>query len=382
MGKTYKTVEEYVIGETGKDMTGMSKQETQNAESAFAGYKQKNNLQNIYDSAVANMDKNLQTDQRTAYFNNEKLMKYLPNNLKVQGLQGNVGAMNQAYIDANNSYQTNLNALTQNYNQTKTNMLNDYNTNVLKIDESVRQEQNQNNKYWQDVQNALEAEKRANTREDKLIADERAREDKLIADENTREDSANLLNYASQLIGDFASTLTPDENGKYSAEDIQKIKSFVEENNLYEGLSDNDKNMLDMAIAGFIQMDYTEQFEYDTNKQSTSAKDKAVNQYGVSNDAEQINSANANVYSFGKHNGTGKGTEQDSYVNDILSLADSGQIPNGKVIDFNYGAGKSSNYIFIDGYWFKTDKKADYNNKNYSVLQKFSATGKPNHRQR
>ena len=371
MGKTYKTVEEYVIGETGKDMTEMSKQETQNAESAFAGYKQKNNLQNIYDSAVANMDKNLQTDQRTAYFNNEKLMKYLPNNLKVQGLQGNVGAMNQAYIDANNSYQTNLNTLTQNYNQTKTNMLNDYNTNVLKIDESVRQEQNQNNKYWQDVQNALDAEQRANEREDKLIADERA-----------REDSKNLLESSMGLLSDFTSTLTPNEDGKYSAEDIAKIKAFIKENNLYEGLTDNQKRMFDMAIAGFIQMDYTEQFEYDTNKQSTSAKDKAVKQYGVSNDAEQINSANANVYSFGKHNGTGKGTEQDSYVNDILSLADSGQIPNGTVIDFNYGAGKSSNYIFIDGHWFKTDKKADYNNKNYSVLQKFRATGRPNHRQR
>lgn len=244
MGKTYKTVEEYVIGETGKDMTGMSKQETQNAESAFAGYKQKNNLQNIYDSAVANMDKNLQTDQRTAYFNNEKLMKYLPNNLKVQGLQGNVGAVNQAYIDANNNYQTNLNTLAQNYNQTKTNMLNDYNTNILKIDESVRQEQNENNKYWQDVQNALDAEKRAYEREDKLIADA-----------NMREDSNNLLESAMGLLGDFTSTLTPNEDGKYSAEDIAKIKAFVKENNLYEGLTDNQKRMFDMAIAGFIQMD-------------------------------------------------------------------------------------------------------------------------------
>lgn len=246
MGKTYKTVEEYLIGETGKDMTGMSKQETQNAESAFAGYKQKNNLQNIYDSAVANMDKNLQTDQRTAYFNNEKLMKYLPNNLKVQGLQGNVGAMNQAYIDANNSYQTNLNALTQNYNQTKTNMLNDYNTNVLKIDESVRQEQNQNNKYWQDVQNALDAEQRANTREDKLIADERAREDKLLADERAREDSKDLLNSKIERLGEFISQFTPNDNGEYTESDYKKITEFI--SGLDEGLNDSDKALLTEEI--------------------------------------------------------------------------------------------------------------------------------------
>lgn len=358
MGKTYKTVEEYVIGETGKDMTGMSKQETKNAESAFAGYKQKNNLQNIYDSAVANMDKNLQTDQRTAYFNNEKLMKYLPNNLKVQGLQGNVGAVNQAYIDANNNYQTNLNTLAQNYNQTKTNMLNDYNTNILKIDESVRQEQNQNNKYWQDVKNALDAEKRAYEREDKLIADDIA-----------REDSKNLLESAMGLLGDFTSTLTPNEDGKYSAEDIAKIKAFVEENNLYEGLTDNQKRMFDMAIAGFIQMDETTQSEYDANKQATSAKDVAVNQYGVSSDAEQINSANADVYSFGDFVGTGKGdSNQDKMVNEILNFAKQGKIDNGTVVDFNYGAGKASCFIYVDGYWYKTDRKADYNWQNYDRI--------------
>lgn len=371
MGKTYSNLDEYLLGETGKNSTDMTKQEVQNAESAFAGYKQKNNLQNIYESAVSSLDKNLQTDQRTAYFNNEKLMKYLPNELKVQGIQGNVGANNQAYIDANNNYQTNLNALTQNYNQTKTNMLNDYNTNVLKIDESVRQEQNENNRYWQDIQNSLDAEQRANDRDDELIAKE----------ENIN-NSANQLSTAIGLIGDFASTLTPNENGEYSAEDIQKIKDFIEQHGLYDGLTESDKKLLDMALAGYIQMDETAQSEYDANKQATSAKDTAVNQYGVSNDAEQINSANADVYSFGKHNGTGKGTEQDSYVNDILSLANNGQIPNGTVIDFNYGAGKSANYIFIDGHWFKTDKKADYDNKNYSVLKKFSASGKPIRRQR
>ena len=358
MKKTYNNLDEYALGELGKEVSTLNSQEKQNAESAFAGYKQKNNLQTIYDSAVKDLDKNLQTEQRTAYFNNEKLMKYLPNSLKVQGLQGNVGAVNQAYIDANNSYQTNLNALTQNYNQTKTNMLNDYNTNVLKIDESVRQEQNQNNKYWQDVQNALDAEQRANTREDKLIADE-----------NAREDSANLLNYASQLIGDFASTLTPDENGKYSAEDIQKIKSFVEENNLYEGLSDNDKNMLDMALAGYIQMDESEQNKRNEELKDSSAKDVAVSNFGVSEDAEGINNSTADVYSFGKFAGTGKGDSgQDLMVKSLLKSAKSGKIKNGTVVDFNYGAGSANNYIFIDGYWFKTDRKAQYNWNNYHEL--------------
>lgn len=347
MKKTYNNLDEYALGELGKEVSTLNSQEKQNAESAFAGYKQKNNLQTIYDSAVKDLDKNLQTEQRTAYFNNEKLMKYLPNSLKVQGLQGNVGAVNQAYIDANNSYQTNLNALTQNYNQTKTNMLNDYNTNVLKIDESVRQEQNQNNKYWQDIQNSLDAEQRA----------------------NDREDSANLLNYASQLVGDFASTLTPDENGKYSAEDIQKIKSFVEENNLYEGLSDNDKNMLDMALAGYIQMDESEQNKRNEELKDSSAKDMAVSNFGVSEDAEGINNSSADVYSFGKFAGTGKGdSAQDLMVKSILESAKSGKIENGTVVDFNYGAGSAKNYIFIDGYWFKTDRKAQYNWNNYHEL--------------
>lgn len=319
MGKTYKNVDEYLLETTGKVSSDMTKQEMQNVESAFAGYKQKNNLQDIYESAVSSLDKNLQTDQRTAYFNNEKLMKYLPNELKVQGLQNNVGAVNQAYIDANNNYQTNLNALTKNYNESKTNMLNDYNTNVLKIDESVRKEQNENNKYWQELQDKLDAEQRANDRDDELIAKE----------ENIN-NSANQLSTAIGLIGDFASTLTPNENGEYSAEDIEKIKDFIEKHSLYDGLSENDKKLLDMALAGYIQEESD-----DVMGDENSYKNNKGEKFTITGDESTLNIA------FGK-GFTDK--VKTLLINNFGSLK---SVPNGYVIEGSNQTFKDKNTYLV-----------------------------------
>ena len=43
-------------------------------------------------------------------------------------------------------------------------------------------------------------------------------------------------------------------------------------------------------------------------------------------------------------------------------------IKDGTIIDLNYGNGKADNYVYINGYWFKTSKNANYDYKNYKTL--------------
>lgn len=340
MTKKYNNVDEYALDVEGKTFSELNDREKANTESAFAGYLQKNNLQETYDSAIKELDSDLQSNQRTAYFNNEKIMKYLPNNLKVQGLQNNIGAQNQAYIDANNSYQTNLNTITQDYNKNKTTMLNDYNTNIMAIDESVRQEQKVNNEKYDQIE-----------REDSLLQKEVDRENDIALTDSQR---VNLDAYYQSLIGD---------DGKISNTDYQNLAKYAEE--LSVNLSDSGKTQINSLLDGYkvVVRDKKEQEEIDNAKAEQDAKDYVVENYGVSSETPAIKSSTADVYSFGKFTDTGTGEGyQDAYVNEVLNMAKS----NGLIVDFNWGAGKSANYIYYNGYWFKTDKKAifDYKDSN------------------
>ena len=49
--KNYNNVDEYLKDTTGKDSSGMNAQQLQNAESDLSAYRQKNMLQQTYDSA-------------------------------------------------------------------------------------------------------------------------------------------------------------------------------------------------------------------------------------------------------------------------------------------------------------------------------------------
>ena len=92
---------------------------------------------------------------------------------------------------------------------------------------------------------------------------------------------------------------------------------------------------------------------------------------GISNNSAKVTSF---VGSKGKHfrdQGTGKG-EQDKYVQTIIDMAKSGKLKNGDVVNMDYGKQQSGNgnYVYYDGVWYKTDKKADINSENY--LEKFA----------
>lgn len=347
MGKKYNKVDEYALDVEGKTFSELNDREKANTESAFAGYLQKNNLQETYDSAIKELDSNLQSNQRTAYFNNEKIMKYLPNNLKVQGLQNNVGAQNQAYIDANNSYQTNLNAITQDYNKNKTTMLNDYNTNALAIDESVRQEQKANNEKFDQID----------------------RENDIALTDTQR---VNLETYYQSLIGD---------DGKISSADYQNLAKYAEE--LSANLSDLGKSHMTSMLDGYKkavrgekeQEDLENSQAYNKYKTGVGVEDgvKVHHQVGggfslapgekvkiiEGDEGLDVNEfyRRANISGSGGLN-SGESGFMGSEKQHSLAIArgaKAGLISNGTIVDTNKGNGQKL-WIYLNGKFYRIER--------------------------
>lgn len=57
---------------------------------------------------------------------------------------------------------------------------------------------------------------------------------------------------------------------------------------------------------------------------------------------------------FGTFAGSGVGGKQDSLVEDILTAAQEGRIPNGTYVNFNYGGGDGGIYVYINGLFYPT----------------------------
>ena len=347
MGKKYNKVDEYALDVEGKTFSELNDREKANTESAFAGYLQKNNLQETYDSAIKELDSNLQSNQRTAYFNNEKIMKYLPNNLKVQGLQNNVGAQNQAYIDANNSYQTNLNAITQDYNKNKTTMLNDYNTNALAIDESVRQEQKANNEKFDQID----------------------RENDIALTDSQR---VNLDTYYQSLIGD---------DGKISSADYQNLAKYAEE--LSANLSDSGKSHMTSMLDGYRkavraekeQEDLENYQTYNKYKTGVGVEDGVKVHHQVGGEFSLAPGEKVKIiegdegmgvdefYRRAKISGSGglnggeagfMGSEKQHSIA-IAEGAKAGIISNGTIVDTNKGNGQKL-WIYLNGKFYRIER--------------------------
>lgn len=296
-----------------------------NNNSALSAYYQKNFLEETYTKANEDLNKNLENQQRSAYFNNEKILKYLPNNLKVNGLQNNTGVSNQAYLDANNNYQNNLNTINNNYQTNKSTLENTYNENMLKVDDNYNNAlvTNKTN-YWNDVTNKNNA----------------------------------IINMQKDLE-DQASNYINDYNIGYTEEGVNKLKEYVKT----QDLPDDVKSQLEAYIDN--------NFNISTEDEISEAEwgSKLQTNYGVTEDTTVIDNNSAGTYSFGEFNGTGEGKKQDTYITTVIQMAKDGKIANGTVVNFNYGAGKKANYVYANGKWYKTSNTATYDYKDYLSQQ-------------
>lgn len=111
------------------------------------------------------------------------------------------------------------------------------------------------------------------------------------------------------------------------------------------------------AESLLLQSDWAIIDNYNANKNNmqsaTPASDSIKKMYGV--EGNGILAATANEEDFGKYFDTGKeGTNQYNLVRDILKAAKEGRIPNGTYVNFNFGAGNATFYVYYNGYFYPT----------------------------
>lgn len=215
MSTKFKDAKEFYKAQNGEDVDyeSLSGLEKANNETALSAYNQKNFLEETYGKALQEAETAKLNQERSAYFQNQKLLKYLPQNLKQQGF-GGLGVSNQAYLDANNNYNNTLANINSDYNTNKNNLMQNYNQGVLEIEENTK------------------AEKRANE-----------------ADFYTR--SQNSYNDIYANLGNMLNSFETNGSGKYEESDMQKLKDYVEK---YGNNLDKDyKNMLNAYIESLAE---------------------------------------------------------------------------------------------------------------------------------
>lgn len=286
-------------------------------------------LDTTYNNNLQQLNNNLENDKRQAYFNQQKILKYLPNNLKANGLQNNIGATSQAYLDANNNYMNQLAQINQNYNQNKNTLSDIYNTNKNTLTDT----------YNRDILGFA------------------------------RESAENLENVYKPNIAERASYFNLNEYGKFNQEDIDKLYDYVDKEATL--LSESDKD----ALRAYIANNYQVASQDEINDYTW--KNRLVTNYGVSTDDTGIDNSIAGVLSFGKFNDTGKGSKngakQDPYVLSILEKARKGEVPNGTIVNMNYGKGTPANFVYYNGKWYKTNNSATYTYKDWESGKSFNS---------
>lgn len=279
-----------------------------NQETKLSAYNKKNFLEETYGNALKELDQSKYNQQRAAYFQNQKLLKYLPENLKRQGLAG-LGISNQAYLDASNNYNNTLANINSEYNSNKTSLLNDYNKNMLEIEENERDKITENNRYF---------------------------------DQQSGNTSSVMQSYFDANVPYLL-----DEDGKLSYENDQKLQEYYKANE--KNLNESDRSLLKSYLDS-INRNYTmnEDGSYTTKNAdgsiTTTNKDGSysvttTDSSGVKTtknydkDGKEISSdrdvtgakypiiASGAVYNntgfFGKHTITYNGTKHD--FNDIMT---------------------------------------------------------------
>lgn len=76
-------------------------------------------------------------------------------------------------------------------------------------------------------------------------------------------------------------------------------------------------------------------------------------EYTAANPPPTITLESANVYSFGDAVNTGRGKNQDRWVNKVISAAKAGKIPDGSYINMNYGIDDDKRWYYYEDGVFK-----------------------------
>ncbi len=194
----------------------------------------KKNLLDNYGSANNTLDEKKRSSEQNAYITYEQLKKYLPQQLKAQGL-GGLGVSESALLQAYNTYNNSMGEISAQYSNDKTDLERAKNEQIAEL------QTNRDNLLYN-------AERDANG--NLLVDNVFEKYKKLETEEKEREIRDNKDKYvieADNLEAMFQNMIGTD--GKISSDDKGKLESYVE--GLKESLGDYYTDALNSQLNGY-----------------------------------------------------------------------------------------------------------------------------------
>ena len=278
-----------------------------------------NALDTWYNNAIKLNEQNRTAELEENYVRQQLMEKYLPQDMKVNGLSGS-GLAELYKQKTNTDYMNNRATINANYNNSNQSLLENYANRKQQIE---------------DEENA----------------------------ERKAEEEQNILDWYERMSGNISvkAAELQNEDGKLSEDDYNSLYKYIEDNkgninSHYEGLL---KNYLDT-----YKMNEEQLSKYNSAKKLESDIEYISKTYTGIDTSNPIKVEDAGVTSFGtKYNdaGTGKGS-QDVWVAKIINMAKNNQLKNGDLVDFDYGKSQdkgNSVYMYYNGSFYKTNKTRD-----------------------
>lgn len=305
--------------------------------------KEKKRIEENYTSGIATLDKNKAAAQEVAAVTRERLLKYLPGQLKAQGIHTQ-GISEDATIKALNNYQNTMSGISQSYDAGVAAMNNEKNDRMSELEKTVlQQNENERNSHL-NAYTTLFSNAKSGTYSAEQVSD-LARAYGGFSDEEINSlVGAAVENYFN------SNTESAAAGGVLANETANAITEYL---STYKGAIGDDayQKYLDaMSGVTVASPDATEE-EYKT----------LMSEHNVKPDGSVFDTKTATAENIVGTLDVAQGEKQTEHVRNILAESKYwGADKNGTVVDFNYGQKLGSNkgniFVFYNGKWYQTTR--------------------------
>lgn len=364
----------------------MSDEDFEVGTNLYNAYLQKNNLLDQYNKAQSSLEQEKIQSQQQASIQLDKLKKYIPTQIKAQGL-GGLGVSESTLLKANSDYQNRMGQIASDVGARQMDLLKSYNSGVLDIDTKLKnanmttlnkyqeiRRQAQNDAYnsalidiggsslsnEQEMLEFIEGYRDSVSEEqfDNLVQTGKGQVDKNLNEIKEQRKGIIDGHYQEMLLNPEYLT---EDGFKLTESGRDKLKEYLDKNKEILGDDLYNSYLLDLDSRPI----YTKaQHDAEIAAAKQKEEEEANNQklaLSLGSNGAGISAESAKESDFGSYYDTGKaGTKQSEMVKEIIRMAKNGEIEDGTYIDFNYGNGglfgldKGSIWVYVGGKFYPT----------------------------
>lgn len=169
----------------------MSDEEFEVGTNLYNAYLQKNNLLDQYNKAQSSLEQEKTQSQQQASIQLDKLKKYIPTQIKAQGL-GGLGVSESTLLKANSDYQNKMGQIASDIGARQLDLLQSYNTGVSDVDTNLANANQSTLTKYQEIARQQEEIARQEREQQKALVDNFYRNEMLLNPDYLTEDGSKI----------------------------------------------------------------------------------------------------------------------------------------------------------------------------------------------